>query len=447
MISIIKKLIEYIFYLFIFLLPLQTRWIVRPQIVGEQYWEFGTISLYAADILISIVLILFIALCAADKSFLADVKKRIFSERLVFSLLAAFLLICGFSTVFALDKITAAAYFARLCLGVFIFFLVYTKVLDFKYAISVFLSSIFIEALAGNIFFITQTSIASKWLGMALHDAGSLGASVIETCSDGSCGRWLRAYGTLDHPNIFGGFMAIGAFLFLSSILSAAVKVKKNTIRYAGLLLCSSGIAFSSSRSAILSFFVSGCAIGLLLFKQKSAAKLKNFISAAICLAALACVVSIFYGGLFTQRINIDSRLEAKSMDERGQYIRQSLELIKHNFAGAGLGNYGLVYAQAFAQTNSLIFFQQRPIVHNSYLLIAVEAGIIGLVIFLAFLIVLFVKRFRSLALYEDKGGVPLYLPLIPILLIIMLFDHWPWSLHFGVFAFWLVLGLAFDGE
>ena len=71
----------------------------------------------------------------------------------------------------------------------------------------------FLQACLGIYQFFTQSSFACKWLGMASHNAQDLGVSVIETLSGE---RWLRAYGGLDHPNIFGGFLCFSILILIS---------------------------------------------------------------------------------------------------------------------------------------------------------------------------------------------------------------------------------------
>ena len=73
--------------------------------------------------------------------------------------------------------------------------------------------------------------------------------------------------------------------------------------------------------------------------------------------------------------------------------------------------------------------------VHNVFLLIWAEIGIIGLLFFIGLL----------LCVINKKGSKNLIvsMPLLAAMIMIFLFDHWWWSLHFGVLFFWLVLGIA----
>ena len=54
----IRKIIEYGLYLLVFLLPWQTRWIIKAGMINGGYSEYGTISLYGTDILLIILLMI-----------------------------------------------------------------------------------------------------------------------------------------------------------------------------------------------------------------------------------------------------------------------------------------------------------------------------------------------------------------------------------------------------
>jgi len=71
--------------------------------------------------------------------------------------------------------------------------------------------------------------------------------------------------------------------------------------------------------------------------------------------------------------------------------------------------------------------------VHNVYLLISSEVGLLGLIVFLIFLYQL-LKRFK-------KQNSVLFIIVICIIFV-SLFDHFFWTLQQGQLMFWLILGL-----
>jgi hypothetical protein len=60
----IRTRLTWLYPLFAFLLPLQTRWIVRDAPVGDSVWEYGRVSVYGFDVVLVLInlLILFIYL-------------------------------------------------------------------------------------------------------------------------------------------------------------------------------------------------------------------------------------------------------------------------------------------------------------------------------------------------------------------------------------------------
>ena len=133
-------------------------------------------------------------------------------------------------------------------------------------------------------------------------------------------------------------------------------------------------------------------------------------------------------------------RLETMSRIERTDSYGESLDIIKdHWYQGVGVGNY----TQALHDSDTSREVWDYQPVHNIYLLIATEVGVFGLA---AFLIVLywplsisFYHRRRALVGSSFFAGTSFS---FAALLLVGLFDHYPWSLSFGILFFWLLLAL-----
>jgi len=83
--------------------------------------------------------------------------------------------------------------------------------------------------------------------------------------------------------------------------------------------------------------------------------------------------------------------------------------------------------------------------VHNIYLLIYSEIGIVGIALFILFLALLlydFYFRLGFKKLYHFSFGL-----IIVAVLIVGLFDHFLWTIQSGRFLFWLTLGLLAGAE
>jgi len=291
--------------------------------------------------------------------------------------------------------------------------------------------------------FLTQSVFGNKWLGMAAQQAQDLGVSVIEAGGE----RFLRAYGSLPHPNILGGFLAV--VLLVNIILYFELYRKSQylvcSIKYsAELLLCLvffiinfTGLLLTFSRSALAGFTV-GLLIYLLI--NLLASKERKVGGVIILLKFIFIIITVgglffyFFRGPILGRININSRLENKSITERTNYNNEAWQIIKkHWLFGVGIKNYGLaVYNEI---NNTLPAYAYQP-VHNVFLLVWAETGIFGLLVFIGLLVYLFINLLRN----ASYGQTVILLAMT----VMMCFDHWWWSLAFGGYLFWLIIGVAY---
>jgi O-antigen ligase len=87
--------------------------------------------------------------------------------------------------------------------------------------------------------------------------------------------------------------------------------------------------------------------------------------------------------------------------------------------------------------------WQYQP-VHNVFLLIWSELGIIGLVLFILFLWKVFRANNTVPRLPADEaGGTPVFKAILLGLTIIMFFDHYFWDIQQGQIILWMILGLV----
>ena len=56
----LNKIIEYLLYFFVFLIPWQTRWIIWNPKISEEVWEYGRIAIYGFDVIFVILFISFL---------------------------------------------------------------------------------------------------------------------------------------------------------------------------------------------------------------------------------------------------------------------------------------------------------------------------------------------------------------------------------------------------
>lgn len=434
--KILNKTIEYGLYLLAFLLPWQTRLILRAGEISGGYWEYGTISLYLTDIFLLALIGLFFAFRFVEKKYpIPDNQSPIPGFWLV---IAGLELIIFISVLLAPNKLLAVYGYMKFLLGVGLFWLVVgAKYERIKFLFSLFLGMA-IQALIGIWQFLFQSSFASKWLGMAVHPAEELGTSVVEFGIE----RWLRAYGGFDHPNILGGVMVVGLLLIVALKIKNNFKVSEKNIWndasfYSLLVIFSFALFFSFSRGAWIAFGAGILAIIFLSAVYREYACLKILEKILIVFLIVFLISSFLYKDLVTTRLFGETRLENKSNTERMASFRDAKNIIANNWLlGGGVGNYGLLLKESMPSTQPSYFYQPA---HNVFLLIWSEIGVVGLILFLMIFQYLFRDGWRQ----KDFTTISILISII----IMMMVDHWWWSLHFGVLFFWLVVGLGYSKE
>lgn len=453
----LDKIIEYGLYFLVFLLPIQTRWIIKAGEINGGYSEYATYSLYATDILLILLLLLFVvrqisspALVIAGESLppglSAGRRKGFFGDsKTVWRISGGLILASAVSVFFALDKLLALYKLGWLILGVSLFWLITRANYSRLKLIYAMLTGVFLQAILGIWQFLTQSSFANKWLGMALHNAAGLGTSVVEAVgADGVGERWLRAYGGLDHPNVFGGAMAAGILLLIGQIIKAEKAKNLEIINWVFLAIFSAGLFFSFSRSAWLGLVIGSAVIMVLAIIGRNLKLQKNLAEIILVMGILVFILFSQYQNLVISRLAGGGRLEVKSTSERLTSYQESWQMIKNNWLiGVGSGNYSLVLNEKINSKEANYYYQP---VHNVFLLVWAEVGIIGLLFFLGLIIYLLILNFkisRTGKVNNKKVGPAILAGLI----VIIFFDHWLFSLHFGVLFFWLVLGAIADDK
>jgi len=450
-----SKIIEYGLYSVVFLLPLQTRWIIKSGLN-----EYQTYSLYGVDILLILVLLLFIV--CTFYSWIAghppvpngtfgrgarNDKNRLacYDNRVICWFLGGFLLISAISGLLAIDKLLALYKFSWLILGVGLFWLIVSANYDKLKLIYAVFAGFFLQAILGVWQFFSQSSFSNKWLGLAAHDPAQLGTSVIEfVARDGIGERWLRAYGGLDHPNILGGVMAIVIILIINQIVIQGknfgitnyelriTNTVKKIIWWIFLAVFSVALFFSFSRGAWLAVLVGGFFMLISFAIRRDLKSQKAMLTAILFSSILIGVLFFQYNELVITRLTDNSRLEIKSKVERVASYREAIGMIKkYPITGVGLGNYTLALSRQIPNQES---FYYQP-THNVFLLIWAEVGIFGLLFFIGLMIYLFARCFTA---RNNMVAASLI-----VLIILMSIDHWLFSLHFGILFFWLILGMA----
>ncbi len=225
-------------------------------------------------------------------------------------------------------------------------------------------------------------------------------------------GQYLRPYGTFPHPNVLGAFFII----YLLFLLSRAnqKKIRFQTIKLLAILASSASTVLTFSKTSI---FLLGATIAVNLPKNG-----KIFLVPAFIL--MAVMYLIFF-----------SENSINSIAERVTLFEASFEVIAQNpMFGVGSNNFIKAMSTQNIMSTSLVRLLQP--VHNVFLLILAENGVIGLLLFLLLLfqVFKFVKTPKTLILFTA-------------LIIYLTVDHFLWTLEQGRLLFWLSLAFITSSQ
>lgn len=416
---------EYLLYMFIFLLPWQTRYIFRFLELGVENYEYGKLSIYLSEIVLLILFLLFVA-----SWMFKGISKNKMRNSFVFSFL--FLVIASLGYIIANDKQMFSYSVLRLSEAIFLLFVLSKmKFSFFKLAIS-FVASMLIHASLGIYQFFSQSILANKYFGISEQIASNYGPSVIKMESE----RILRAYGGMSHPNILGGFIVI-AILFLLIIFINNYSKFSNLIKiffWTSLFILSTCFILTFSRSAYLALFIALSILLLRFIYKKQFNVIKLFILTLFLF--LAINFFIFHNLIIARMPSSDIRSDTSEI-ERVELNKQAINVIRANlFFGVGLGNYiPYVFSN---DVGKLKVWQYQP-VHNIFLLLLSETGIVGLIMFLLILVLSFIEKLKSKSHLD-------FIMLCSLLSIIVigLFDHYFITSFSGLVLFFLLLDTHF---
>lgn len=314
--------------------------------------------------------------------------------------------------------------------------------------------------------FINGSSLGLNFLGESEIYANYYGSSFFEYNGQ----SFLRGYGTFPHPNLLGGFL-----LFLM-IISSSIFYQKRVLRYGLNLLMIIGIVFTFSRSALMISLIivaSNLIFDYLYFKNKevtSSSEYSNYASRdefdksktftiprrniqtakkskkskSSTTRASAFMLPFF--SRFADLLNLSQNTDS-SISERGLLIEASYQVIKNNlFFGAGWGNF-IKSMEGFVPTTFGGFGLFQP-VHNIFLLLLSENGIIGLCVIFALLIMSSLTNIKILfqnVVYNKKITVSQYWIIIATISVILIsfVDHYLLTLPQGIIILWIFLWLT----
>jgi len=415
----LNRLVAWGTALLLFLLPWQTRWIAYQGRLNGGPWEYGSLSLLASELLLWAIVILWLGNGGWRK------LRSIPLPAAAIGLLA-WAVTSGW---WASDSIAWQQSVRMLIDGIVLFALVTSGPLPWVTALVSFIVGAGLQAVLAWWQFIAQQIPASSWLGLALHRPDILGDAVVESAT----GRWLRPYGALPHPNILGGWLAVAWVGVLGLVDRAGQQRSQQWFVLSAWLLIGMGLMVSFSRSAWVAAVVLAVVVGGWLIVKHQWRRIHTIMLVSIIL--LGSIWLMTYAPLIIARVQAAGRIETLSLDTREQLWYWGVTIAQqHWLVGVGLGN---ATAAVYTTINSQLPSWQYQPPHSVYLTSLVELGVVGGLL-VGWLVINIAWRARDTVI-----------TLAPWLVIVMigLFDHYPWTLFAGSWLWWLTAALAIRAQ
>ena len=446
-----------LFYLIVFLLPtnLARHFVLPSAYVGGTLVDYLVPTVYLTDILIILLLVLWLASSSRLKNRESTVPTSSRGPGLKHPL-TVFLLLLLPSVILAASPLPAMyKWFKFFELSLFALWI--KRHIELKIHLSSITKTLAFAVLFQSLLALTQwlnqSSAFGFWLfGEQPYTDATLGIDKI-TWFDGSLK--VPPLGTTPHPNVLGGFLAVTLPLILQGLSLKAFKLIASVLGVTALFL-------TFSLSAWLGFLLIGLPAVFFFgrptlypkLRAKQLALIKdlprfyfwqdqlenpaganpatNFYRVTKLIAFYAGVLLLLL--IFAQ--NLSFLAPQSSFSRRSQLTQMAVSMIKDSpLTGVGLNNFTVVmdhYGLIPATTRFL-----QP-VHNIYLLMLAETGILG---FSGFVWLLFYPLYRAI---KQKTITDYRLPITVYLLLLFLglFDHYPITLQPGLLLLFLLSSL-----
>lgn len=201
------------------------------------------------------------------------------------------------------------------------------------------------------------------------------------------------SFGSFVNRHNFAAYIEMTIALPLGLIFTGAIKKDKRLLYITAIALMGVALLLSKSRGGLVAFLAE---LVLLVILTRKSSSTKQF-TLKVALAGLL-IVGIIGGAIFVGGESSLTRFAetATSKDittDRGHIWKVTLSAITHNMPfGAGLGAFGVTYTP-YDEYNGLERVEQA---HNDYLQVLSDAGIVGLIIGIFFLVTLARTGIRS---------------------------------------------------
>lgn len=265
---------------------------------------------------------------------------------------------------------------------------------------------------------------------------GGAGLSVVMAEAE----RLMRPYGLTIHPNVIGGYLAVGLLALSSWLVMDLIRRWQGAMRLVTLAVGLWAICFTFSRSA-WGALIGGLGVVIAASFRRGADRIniQRVSAAALMGAAVFAGFVIAYGDFILARTTLTGdETELRSVAEREVFYQIAGKVIADQpIRGVGMGAFAWESWKYLVRTPNPSLRPQN--VHNVPLLVTAELGLVGLGLWLFALISGFWSAWRTTF---DPSRVGLMAGSLSLFAVGLL-DFYPHAIfHFALLS-WGCLGLA----
>lgn len=415
----VQKLAQLFFLGFVVTVPFQIQTFLLDLNAYESglFNPFVSIFLTVSDLFLILAAIFWGIAVWQNKISIPDLSDR---QRRLMLLVLVFLASLELSLLFS-EHLKVSLFYVFRFIEFFLFYLLFSfRIVSFHALKRAFLFSILFQSFLALFQYLEQSNLWFKFLGEPSFGKETLDVAKIDFAEK----QVVRPYGTFAHPNILAAYLIVGIFLSLFSW-------KREKVLYTLFLIVFSLILLLTfSRSAWLALV-----FGIIFYFSTTNRKVPF-----LYITLGASVVFLFVIVFDLLPFIMDSIIFRVGIFERIELVDISKLIFYENPLGVGLGNFTLVMQDYVGY--KLDPWQLQP-VHNAFVLLLVEGGIVVLITFLALYLQIFRYIYRLYRKYKRRLLAGTLLSLWSALLVLTLFDHYLISLYQGQFLFWFFLAMV----
>jgi O-antigen ligase len=287
-----------------------------------------------------------------------------------------------------------------------------------------------VQAVWGIGQFLLQHDFGLWWLGESDISPDRPGVAKLVAAGD----TYVRAYGSFPHPNLLAAYLSVAAFWVGTVVFwKDGPRSRLTQAGYVLLLsLLGTGLLVTFSRVAIIATLVGGALVALFSWRRWKWLPWPAAVGALVTLVVALALFPYWQG-----RTTVESKQET-GLSNRAAGYAQAGKIIADQPLGVGVGNFVLAARPLDPDRPA---YQYQP-VHNVFLLIVSELGVLGGVMLFWFIIRLGRDFHRSTSRNRRERSIEFMLFTVTGVFVLMsLTDHFLWSLPQGLLLGGLLVG------